>query len=85
MIVDVPQPSDFEGAGLSMLNLGWDAVAALYRDLENTDVDEWDDDGTVTEEYWKAARHPTAVALALVQQGIELLLMAKIAEVSPFL
>jgi hypothetical protein len=85
MIIDVPQFSDFEGAGLSMLNLGWDAVAALYRDLENAQVDEWDDDGTVTEEYWDAAKHPTAVALALVQQGIELLLKAKIAEVSPFL
>jgi hypothetical protein len=85
MIIEVPQASDFEEAGLSMLNLGWDAVAALYRDLENAAVEEWDDDGTVTEEYWEAAKHPTAVALALVQQGIELLLKAKIAQVSPFL
>lgn len=85
MLTDVPQPSDFDQAGLSMLNLGWNAVSTLHRDLENAEVEEWDDDGSVTEEYWDAAKQPIAVALALVQQGIELLLKAKVAEVSPFL
>jgi len=85
MIIEVPSHLDFEEAGVSMLNLGWNAVADLFRDLEFADVKNWDDDGKTTEEFWDAAKHPMSIALALVQQGIELLLKARIAAVSPFL
>src|ERR1700690_1070563 len=76
MIIEVPSYLDFEEAGVSMLNLGWNAVADLFRDLELADVKSWDDDGKTTEEFWDAAKHPMSIALALVQQGIELLLKA---------
>lgn len=85
MIIEIPDRDDFDKAGLSMLNLAWDAIASLYHNLNNAEVEEWDDDGEVTEEYWQAAQRPISVALALAQQGIELLLKGKIAEVSPYL
>lgn len=65
--------------------MAWAVVTDLYWDLENAEVDQWDDSGEVTEEYWQAAQQPISVALALAQQGIELLLKGRIAGVSPFL
>ncbi len=85
MIIEIPNRDDFDKSGLSMLNLAWGAISELYRNLVNAEVEEWDDDGEVTEEYWQAAQRPISVALALAQQGIELLLKGKIAEISPFL
>ena len=68
-----------------MLNLAWDSISSLYTNLENAEVEWWDEDGTVTEEYWNAAQKPISIALALAQQGIEILIKGKIAAVSPFL
>lgn len=68
-----------------MLNLAWDAVSALLGHAENSEMAQWDDDGQVTDEFWKAAQQPLGNAQALVQQGVEFLLKARIAEVSPFL
>jgi hypothetical protein len=85
VITEIPDRDDFWTAGLSMLNLAWDTVSTLYQDLEFSELEQWDDAGEVTDEYWLAARQPISVALALTQQGIELLLKARIAEVSPFL
>ena len=85
MIIEIPDKDDFVRSGLSMLNLAWDAIAALYLDFEDSKIEDWDDDGDVKEEFWKAAQHPISIALALSQQGIELMLKGRITEVSPFL
>jgi hypothetical protein len=85
MIIDIPDKEDFLQAGLSMLNLAWDAVVSLYINLEYSELNDQDADVSTTEAYWKAAQHPISVALALAQQGIELLLKGRIVEVSPFL
>lgn len=85
MIIEIPTASDFVDSGRSLLNLAWDAVSTLYLDLENSDVKGWDDDGEVTDEFWEAAQRPLANAVAIAQQGVEFLLKAKSAEVSPFL
>jgi len=85
VIVDIPDKEDFFQSGLSMLNLAWNAVASLYIDLEYSELDGQGEEGHTTEAYWKAAQHPISIALALAQQGIELLLKGRIAEVSPFL
>jgi hypothetical protein len=85
MIVDIPTADDFEKSGVSMLNLGWDSAAGLYRDLKDSEVERWDEEGRIREEFWGAATGPLAVALALVQQGVELLLKGKVVSVSPFL
>lgn len=85
MITDIPTPDDFRVSGLSFLNLAWDSAISLALTLDDAAVKEWDDDGAVTDEYWTKAQHPLATALALTQQGTELLLKAQIIEVSPFL
>ncbi len=84
MIIEIPNRNDFDKSGLSMLNLAWDSIANLYHNLHNANIDELDDI-EITEEFWQAAQRPVSIALALAQQGIELLLKGKIAEISPFL
>lgn len=85
MIIDIPDKNDFFQSGISLLNLAWDSVAALYVDLEYSELEDWDDNGEVAEEFWQAAQRPISVSLALAQQGIELLIKGRIAEISPFL
>jgi hypothetical protein len=67
--IEIPTASDFVDSGRSLLNLAWDAVSTLYLDLENADVKGCDDDGEVTDEFWKAAQRPLANAVAIAQQG----------------
>jgi len=85
VIIDIPNENDFFESGLSMLNLAWTAVASFYIDLEYSELDELDEGDNAEQAYWQAAQHPISVALALAQQGIELLLKGRIAKVSPFL
>jgi hypothetical protein len=54
-------------------------------DLSQAEVESWDDDGSVTDDYWERAQRRLATAIALAQQGTELLLKARIADVSPYL
>ncbi|MGP1386427.1 MAG: hypothetical protein ACTS2F_22895 [Thainema sp.] len=85
MIINIPSSEEFKVTGISLLNLAWDHVSALYLDLKASNMAEWDDDGEVTSEIWQAAQKPLANALVLTQQGIEFLLKARISEISPFL
>ena len=85
MIVEIPAAADFEATAVSLLNLAWDAVSALVLHVERSELAQWDDDGQVTDEFWNAAQQPLGNAQALLQQGVEFLLKARIAEVSPFL
>lgn len=83
MITDVPTADDFQQAAVGFLNLAWDAAYELVRhSFYFHEGDYWGDE---EQEYWSSAQRPLATALALTQQGIELLLKARIAEVSPFL
>jgi hypothetical protein len=84
MIVDVPQPQDFQAAGMGFLNLAFGFAGELINELD--EASEWDEEVFISRKrFWQAAQGKLATALALGQQGIELLLKAKIAEVSPFL
>jgi hypothetical protein len=85
VITDIPTPSDFEATAVSLLNLAWDAVSSLFLHAERSKLEQWDECGEVTDEFWAAAQKPLGNAQALVQQGVEFLLKARIAEVSPFL
>jgi hypothetical protein len=85
VIVDIPNEDDFFESGLSMLNLAWTAAASLYIDLEYSEVNELNESENAEQAYWQAAQHQISVALALSQQGIELLLKGRIVKVSPFL
>jgi hypothetical protein len=60
-------------------------IGFIGNNPENvTKNDELNFDNLVNK-YWKASQRELSNALALIQQGIELLLKARIAEVSPFL
>ena len=58
-------------------------------ELTLDESEEWlgyvDDEEDISDEYWKAAQRPLATAVALTQQGIELLIKGRIADASPFL
>jgi hypothetical protein len=85
VITDIPTPADFEATAVSLLNLAWDTVFSLSHHAESSELEAWDECGEVTDEYWAAAQKPLGNAQALIQQGVEFLLKARIAEVSPFL
>ncbi len=82
MITDVSTRDDFHQAGLAYLNLAWRAAIDLGLELHELNYDESDE---VPDEYWHAAQRPLATATSLLQQGVEFLIKARIASVSPFL
>lgn len=84
MIIDIPTPADFYGAGHELLDFAWDTVARFWIDL--AEAEDWGvDKEEVSQEYWDAAKGRLASALAITQQGVELILKGKIAQVSPYL
>ena len=85
MITDVPTSNDFEQSGKAFLNLAWESAIGLFYNLTSSDLIESDDWGHDEQDYWKACQAPLATSLGLAQQGIELLIKARIASVSPFL
>ncbi len=85
MITDIPTPADFEATAASLLNLAWDAVSSLIHHSERSELEAWDECGEVSDDFWAAAQKPLGNAQALIHQGVEFLLKARIAEVSPFL
>ncbi len=85
MITNIPTPDEFETAGLDFLNIAWSFTCALMFNLDDAEVETWDDDGEVKIEYWELAQKTLTKSLALTHQGIELMIKAKIIETSPFL
>jgi hypothetical protein len=84
MISDIPTSQDFYISGKELLDFSWDIVADLLTDLDNAQ-DFGIEPEEVSEEYWGAAKRRLTTALAVTQQGVELILKGKIAEVSPFI
>jgi hypothetical protein len=73
MISDVPTPQDFYDAGHELFDFAWDTVARFWTALAN--AEDWGIDKTdVSEQYWQAAKRRLASALAVTQQGVELIL-----------
>ena len=85
MVVDVPTASDFDSACISSLNMAWQIAYDLLYQEELADIPTWDDDGTVTDDYWQSAQPILRNALGLIQQAQELGLNGKLAAVSPYL
>ena len=79
MITDIPSPQDFEAYGIDYLNLAWEEAVGLLRKPDEFE-DKYD-----KSDFWKAAQRPLAMAISLCHQGIEFLLKAQIATISPFL
>jgi len=84
MITEIPTSSDFQNAGINLLNLAWDSAISLLieRDI---DLNEIINENSVNEAYWKSAQPILTSSLSLVQQGVEFFLKGKIAEVSQYL
>jgi len=84
MIIDLPDSTDFENAGLSLLNTSLDIVFNLLRDLDEAeylgiDVEEEKD------EYWRRSMPLLFNSFSVAQQAFEFILKSKICEISPYL
>jgi hypothetical protein len=84
MITDIPTSSDFQNAGINLLNLAWDSTVSLLIE-RIVDVEKIKESLPVSDNYWKSAQPVLASSLSLVQQSIEFFLKGKIAETSPYL
>jgi hypothetical protein len=85
VITDIPTPDEFAQSSLNLLNLAWSVGMDIVRELEEAEVEQWDDDGEVTDEYWRQSQPALGNAIALVQQSQEMALKGKIAAISPYL
>jgi len=83
MITDIPTSTDFQNAGINLLNLAWDSTIELL--LERRAYDDINTNYSIGEVYWKSAQPVLSSSLSLVQQGVEFFLKGKIADVSPYL
>ncbi|MBD2732143.1 hypothetical protein H6G96_39340 [Nostoc sp. FACHB-892] len=84
MITDIPEPNDFFISGWRFLDYAWSQAIDLLIDLQIPE-DGYQPDTDEIKEFWELGRPKLITSLALVQQGIELLLKGCIAEVSPYL
>ncbi|HBQ18690.1 MAG TPA: hypothetical protein DEF51_48700 [Myxococcales bacterium] len=83
MILDVPTASDFQNHGARFLNLAWDVVVRHAKSMD--DFEHFGDTEDFEEDFWRAAVDDVGLALALAHTGVDHLLKAGIASVSPFL
>lgn len=84
MISNVPTANSLLEAGKECFNLAWEMVCDLVGDLKRAD-DWYGVEADQKTKFWLAARRQLLTALTIVQQGVELSLKGKIAEVSPYL
>ena len=84
MINNIPTCEDFYTTGRELLDIAWDMTAKLLVNLDEAEY-YGIDTKAVSEEYWRLADRQITTALAITQQGIELLIKGRICEVSPFL
>lgn len=84
MIVDIPSSEDFISAGKAQFDFSWDIVVSFIKLFDeagdyNVDVQEEE------HEFWESAKQRVQTAIAIAQQGVELILKGKIVEISPYL
>jgi len=84
MITDIPTPEDFERSGKHFLHTGWEKANELLDSVDSFANKSEESPSDITG-YWAAVQSQLSMSLALVQQGIEQLLKARVADVSPFL
>lgn len=85
MIVDIPSPDEFKNAGIGQLFLGWRIAMDSVHDFRRFSETIGDLDQEATDAFWQSAQPSLANAFSLVQQGMEMGLKSKIAEVSPYI
>ncbi len=84
MIKNTPSSDDFLNAGKAQFDFAWDIVVSFLKLFD--EASEYDIDAKANEkEFWKAAKQRILTALAITQQGVELILKSKIVSISPYL
>jgi hypothetical protein len=84
LIVDIPSSEEFISAGKAQFDFSWDIVISfikLFDEAGEYNVDVQDDE----QEFWESAKQRVQTAIAIAQQGVELILKGKIVEISPYL
>lgn len=84
MIEETPTVSDFESTGKSILNMSWELVLELLKDLYGAEEIDGDTEEIINE-YWLASQERLTVALSMVYQASELFFKARIVSESPYL
>lgn len=84
MITNLPTAADFYQSGNELFNFAWDATSNLLTELDQADFYGFEK-SEVSDKYWSAARRTLTTSLTVIQQGVELMLKGRIAEISPFL
>jgi hypothetical protein len=90
MIIDVPSHDELRETAIGWLNLAWEVTIETLVSFKETvsyleeDLDE-EPPVRARDVYWHDKRYKLNNAVALLQQSIELLLKARIAEISPYL
>ncbi|MCP8892034.1 hypothetical protein [Sphingomonas faeni] len=84
MIMDVPTSVEFHTAGLNQLYLAWEIAMRTVREFDGA-MEASAGEESAPPEYWQRVQPALANAFSLIQQGMELALKGRIADVSPFL
>jgi len=62
MILDTPQPRDFERYGIDYLNLGWSSATKLILEYVEADIYAGDDIPDLKSDFWEAAEREVGTA-----------------------
>jgi len=83
-MIDIPTANDFFISGKELFDFSWEIVAKLLGDIDDAEY-YGENSEEVSDSYWAAAKRRLTTALSITQQGVELILKGKIAEISPYL
>jgi hypothetical protein len=85
MVNNIPSASDYFESGKEVFNFAWNTVSSLLCTFDDAGYYVHDPDDELEEAFWQAATRELSTAITIVQQGVELFLKGRIAEISPFL
>ena len=86
MITNLPTSTDYYTSGKELFNFAWETTASLLVEIDESYCgDDEQLKSEISEAYWAAAKRTLTTALTVMQQGVELIIKGRIAEVSPYL
>lgn len=85
MITNIPAAEDLKRSALDLLIMAWETALVTFRQLERSQISDWDTDGTARADYDSARQPFLRHAHVWVHQAQELGIKARIAEVSPYI
>lgn len=88
MIVEIPTSDEFHKSANDLLHAAWDQITSLliqFDAIGGFEYDDTDTDTTDRDRYWMAAKQTIITSYAMIQQGVEFYIKARIANISGFL